>query len=342
MKRIRVSVIGCGYWGVNYVRMFSELPTSTVAVVCDQQADRLEDIRHRFPEVEVTTEVEEAVRRDGVDVAIVCTPATTHYDIARLCLESGKHILVEKPITTNSSQARELVELARRHDLIVMVGHTFIHNGGIQKLKSYISEGQAGKLYYLYSRRTNLGPIRRDVNALWDLAPHDVAIFNHLLESVPQWASAVGVRVLQTARQDVGFVALGYPGGVVGHIHVSWADPNKVREIVVVGSDRRIVFDDLNALERVRVFEKGVKSEPEASSYGEHQFQVRDGDIISPKIDVSEPLKNQCSHFLDCVMLGRQPVADGQKGLEVVRVMEAVDRSAQMNGAPVPVEREND
>jgi predicted dehydrogenase len=176
------------------------------------------------------------------------------------------------------------------------------------------------------------------VNALWDLAPHDVSIFNYLLGSAPEWASAVGTKVLQNCREDVGFISLGYADGIVGHVHVSWADPHKVREVVVVGSDRRIVFNDLSALERVRVFEKGVVPvAPEASSYGEYHFLMRDGDIISPRVEVSEPLKNQCRHFLECVTEGTRPVTDGREGLQVVRVMEAIDRSVELNGAPVEV-----
>ena len=193
----------------------------------------------------------------------------------------------------------------------------------------------------MHSTRTNLGPIRNDVNAIWDLAPHDVSIFDYLLEAQPLWVSAVGSRLLGNSKEDVGFITLAYPGDVIGNIHVSWADPNKVREVVAVGSRRRIVFDDLNNLERVRIFEKGVSpSMVEADSFGEFRFLVRDGDIISPKIEPSEPLKNQCSHFLDCIEKGMRPLTDGQNGLEVVRVMEAVQESLRQRGAPVEIGRE--
>jgi predicted dehydrogenase len=224
-----------------------------------------------------------------------------------------------------------------------MVGHTFVYNAGIRKVKEYI-QASRDQVYYLYSSRTNLGPIRRDVNALWDLAPHDIAIFNFLLDSTPKWVSAVGAKVLKNCREDVGFISLGYQGGqtdIVGHIHVSWADPHKARELVVVGSDRRIVFDDLNGVEQVRVFEKGVKPTPdEPLTYGEYHFQIRDGDIVSPRLEVSEPMKNQCKHFLECVSSGVAPKTNGHDGENVVRVLEAVDRSLELKGAPVEITKD--
>jgi len=336
--QVGVAILGCGYWGINYVRVFTELPESRVIGVCDCRTDRLRQVEPRFPDVELTTDVEDALRLEGADAVVVCTEATAHHTLARRCLEAGKHVLVEKPLTTAVADAEELMALAGSKGVTLMVGHTFLYNAGIRKVKAYIEQGEAGRIYYLYARRTNLGPIRQDVNALWDLAPHDVSIFNYLLDSGPEWVSAVGAKILRNSREDVGFISLGYHDGIVGHIHVSWADPNKVREVVVVGSDRRIVFNDLDALERVRVFEKGVAlAPPEVSSYGEYHLLMRDGDIISPRVEVSEPLKNQCSHFLECVTQGSCPLTDGREGLEVVRVMEAVDRSVERKGTPVDV-----
>lgn len=337
MSKVRVAVVGTGYWGINYVRVFAELPQSEVVLVCDQSQERIEEIGRRFPGLETTTDLNRVLSRPDVDAVVICTPATTHYRVAADCLAAGKHILIEKPITILSRDAQALVDQARAGDRVLMVGHTFIHNGGVQKLKSYVEQGDIGHPYYLYSRRTNMGPIRGDVNALWDLAPHDISIFNYLLDSVPAWVSAVGARVLGSPREDVGFITLGYPNGVIGHIHVSWADPNKVREIVVVGSDKRLVFDDLNSLEKVRVYEKGVRASTEPSTYGESQFQMRDGDIISPRINGGEPLKNQCAHFVRCVAEGLDPLTGGKQGQDVVMVMEAVDASVARNGAPVEV-----
>jgi predicted dehydrogenase len=339
MSKLNVGVIGCGYWGINYVRVFSELLGAPAVLACDRRADRLSEVARRSPGVMLTDDPAALLRRDELDAVVLCTEATAHYAVARECLLAGKHLLIEKPITTRASEAEELVSLAEAAGRILMVGHTFLYNPGIAKIKSYMDGNELGRVYYTYARRTNLGPIRHDVNALWDLAPHDVAIFNYLLGQTPAWVSAVGSRVLDNGREDVGFISLGYADGVIGHIHVSWADPNKVREVVVVGSDKRIVFDDLNSMERVRVFEKGVTRAPaEASSYGEHQYLLRDGNIISPRVDASEPLKNQCSHFLNCVTTGQSPRSDGRAGLQVVRVMEAVDQSVARQGAPVSLE----
>jgi len=337
--QIGVAVLGCGYWGVNYVRVLSELPEVRVVVMCDQRADRLEELASRFPAVGHTAQAEAALCHPAVDAVVVCTNAAMHYPIAKRALAMGKHVLVEKPLTMASEQAEELIELAETKSAVLLVGHTFVYNAGIRKVKEYVQSGQ-DQVYYLYSSRTNLGPIRTDVNALWDLAPHDVAIFNYLLDSTPTWVSAVGVKILGNCREDVGFVSLGYRGDradIVGHIHVSWADPHKTRELVVVGSDRRVVFNDLNGIEQVRVFEKGIKATPEPLTYGEHRLQIRDGDIVSPKLEISEPLKNQCRHFVDCITSGVTPVTNGRDGERVVRVLQAVDRSLSLHGTPVEV-----
>lgn len=335
-----IAVIGSGYWGVNYVRIFGELPDARLVVVCDQREERLREIGRRFPGVALSTSMDEALAMEGVDAAVVCTPATTHYPVATRCLDLGKHVLIEKPITGEVGEAEELTALARARGLVLMVGHTFLYHAAVRKMKELTDLGDLGRIYYLYARRTNLGPIRHDVNALWDLAPHDVSIFNFLLDSSPRWVSAVGVNLLRNGREDVGFISLGYPGNVVAHIHVSWADPHKVREIVVVGSNRRVVFNEFNPVEMVRVFEKGITFvEPEPATYGEHQLLMRDGDIVSPRIEASEPLKNQCVHFIECVKHGIPPLTDGRAGTEVVRVMEAIDQSVALNGAPVQIER---
>ncbi|MHB0858719.1 MAG: Gfo/Idh/MocA family protein [Anaerolineae bacterium] len=337
MNKTGVAIVGCGQWGMNHVRVFSDLPGAQVVAVCDQRPARLAEVSRQFPDLELATSVDEVLKLKDVDAVVVCTEAASHYPIVQRCLTEGRHVLVEKPITTKSIEAEDLMNLAESRGLTLMVGHIFLYNAAVTKLKSFLADGEVGRVYYMYSRRTNLGPIRRDVNALWDLAPHDVSIFNYLLDESPEWVSAVGARVLGNGREDVGFISLGYRGNVVGHAHLSWADPHKVREVVVVGSDKRIVFDDLNAQERMRVFEKGIKPlEPEAPDYAE-QFMLRDGNIVIPKIEPSEPLKNECQHFMQCVSQNCSPLTDGRNGLDVVRVMEAVDRSIAQRGAPVLV-----
>ncbi len=321
-KQLGVAVVGCGYWGMNYVRIFNELTESRVVAVCDQSADRLKEAARRFPGVYLTTQVDDAASQPGVDAVVVCTEATTHFNVTRRLLLAGKHVLVEKPLTTIAADSEKLIDLAESNSAILMVGHTFIFNAGVRKVKEYVQQA-GGRVYYLYARRTNLGPIRRDVNALWDLAPHDI--------------------VLRNSRDDVGFISLGYPDNVLAHVHVSWADPDKAREVVVVKSDKRIVFNDLNGVEQVRVFEKGVSTvEQEPLNYGEFRFEIRDGDIISPRIEPVEPLKNQCRHFLECVRTGKRPVSSGVEGRDVVRVLEAVNRSIESKGLQVEVESKGD
>jgi predicted dehydrogenase len=334
---IGIAVVGCGYWGINYVRVFSELPNSKVVAVCDVSEDRLNVVKQRFPQIEAVNSVDKLLNMSGVDAVVIATQAANHYGAASPCIAAKRHVLIEKPITTTSEDAQKLMDEAAAAHVTLMVGHTFIYNSGVQKVRSYIDQGNLGHIYYMYARRTNLGPIRQDVNALWDLATHDVSIFNYLLNNPPKWVSAVGSNILHRQQEDVGFVALSYGNNILGHIHASWADPNKVREVVVVGSDRRVVFDDTNPLERVRIFEKGVTtvSEKSADSYGEYSLLMRDGDIISPKVEVSEPLKSQCRHFLECLMNNRRPMTGGQEGFDVVKVMEAINRSMKNNGVPV-------
>jgi predicted dehydrogenase len=341
-KPVGIAVVGCGYWGMNYVRIFNELVDARVVAVCDQSADRLKEVSRRFPGAYLTTDVGDAASQPGVDAVVVCTEATTHFNVTSRLLLAGKHVLVEKPLTTIAADSEKLIELAESNSAILMVGHTFLFNAGVMKVKEYMQKGD-GRVYYLYARRTNLGPIRRDVNALWDLAPHDIAIFNYLLDSTPQWVSAVGGKVLRNCRDDVGFISLGYPDNILAHVHVSWADPDKAREVVVVKSDKRIVFNDLNGVEQVRVFEKGVSTvEQEPLNYGEFRFEIRDGDIISPRIEPVEPLKHQCRHFLECVRTGKRPASSGIEGRDVVRVLEAVNRSIELKGLQVEVEGKGD
>ena len=335
---IKLAVIGCGYWGINYVRVFSELPEARVALVCDPNPERLRVIGERYPHIDTRADWEEAARDTEIDAVVIAAPAREHYHLARRALLSGKHVLVEKPLASDVSQAEGLVKYAEESGRILVVGHTFLYNAGIRKMKELMSSDNFGRIHYLHATRTNMGPIRRDVNVIWDLASHDIAIFNYLLDAEPDWVSAVGSRVFGSEREDVGFVALNYPNGVIANIHTSWLDPNKVREVVVVGSHSRIVFDDLKNLERVRIFEKGVSpGEMEADSFGEFRLLVRDGDIISPWIEPSEPLRNLATHFLECVKGESVPLTDALNGLKVVRVLTAIDRSLAERGAPVSI-----
>ena len=336
---INVGIIGAGYWGINYVRVFGELPDSRVAVVCDTSADRLRLVGERYPTIATTERVEDLLEDASLQALLVATPATTHHALAKRCLIAGKHLLVEKPLTTNVAHAEELVRMAAERNCLLMVGHTFLYNTAVRKVKELIRSENFGKPYYLHATRTNMGPIRKDINVSWDLASHDVSIFNYLLDAEPEWVSAVGCRALGSSNEDIAFCNLHYPNNVLANVRVSWLEPNKVREVVAVGSRQRIVFDDLDNLEHVRIFEKGVAASGlEAESFGEFRLLVRDGDIISPRIEAAEPLKMLASHFLECVATGSPALTDGLNGLNVVKAMCAIDRSLAQNGVPVRVE----
>lgn len=335
-RPVGFAVIGSGYWGINYVRVLSELTETRLVAVCDTFQDRLDEVARRYEGVMTTPNLDDILQNDAIQAAVVCTPSSTHFEVASRLIEAGKSVLIEKPMTIRSDHAQTLAEMAAAHGAKLMVGHIFLFNSGVQKVKTCVESGDIGELYYLYARRTNLGPIRRDVNVMWDLATHDVSIFNYMLGDAPEWVSAVGSSVLHSGLEDVAFAALHYASGVTGHIHVSWADPNKEREVVVVGSRQRIAFNDLSAQDRVRIFEKGVAAlHNESSSFGEYQLSMRDGDIISPNVPVREPLKAQTQHFVDCIVNDRQPLSDGRNGYDVVRTMEAINESMKRNGVPV-------
>jgi predicted dehydrogenase len=335
---VRLALIGFGYWGPNYARVLSELPGAELTAICDQRPDRLEVVRQRHRAVAACASLDQLFARNDVDAVVIATQAATHEALVRWALDSGRHVLVEKPMSLSAEGCVELCDRADAAGRLLMVGYTFLYNAGVRKMKEMMLPAQFGQPYYLHATRTNLGPIRQDVNAAWDLAPHDIAIFNYLLDDRPLWASAIGTRVLKTNREDIAFATLGYRDEIIGNIHVSWADPNKVREVVAVGSRRRVVFDDLNDVERVRVYERGVAAgDAVADSYGEFKLLVRDGDIISPKVEPSEPLKNQCADIVAATAGGKPPLSSGRFGVDVVRTLAAIESSMRLRGAAVDV-----
>jgi predicted dehydrogenase len=337
-RPLRLALVGFGYWGPNYARVLNDLPDVELTVVCDRSAERLAHVRARYPAMTTSDDIAGVLAGGGIDAVVIATPASTHQPIVQAALEGGHHVLVEKPMALDVPGCDALCDLATASGRVLMVGYTFLYNAGVRKMKECMAAEVFGQVYYLHATRTNLGPIRQDVNAVWDLAPHDIAIFNYLLDDRPLWASAIGTRVLKTSRDDIAFATLGYQNGVVGNIHVSWSDPNKVREVVAVGSRRRVVFNDLNDVERVRYFERGVTTgDGIAEAYGEFKLLVRDGDIVSPKVEPSEPLKNQCMEFVDAIRTGRTPLASGKFGCGVVRVLVAIEASMRARGAAVEV-----
>jgi predicted dehydrogenase len=338
-KKWRIGVIGAGAWGPNHVRNFAALPDAEVVAVADLRDDRLARVKSLAPGVALFKDAAEMIATAQPDAVVVSTPTKTHYEVVRQALLAGKHVLCEKPLTVTSEDADELVRLAAERDLRLMVGHVFMFNAGIVRLKEIIEAGDLGsRLYYLFARRTNLGPIRSDVNAVLDLASHDVSIYNFLLGALPTEVSAVGKSFLQPGIQDVSVITLQYPGDIIGSIHVSWLDPKKVREITVVGDRRMAIWDDLAALGPIMVFDKGVTKKPrEYADFGEFQLLAREGDVTVPRVPPEEPLRAQAKAFIEALDAPEKLRSDGRVGADVVRVLAAINESILNHGTPVRV-----
>ncbi|MCG3175118.1 MAG: Inositol 2-dehydrogenase/D-chiro-inositol 3-dehydrogenase [Candidatus Omnitrophica bacterium] len=326
MERIRIGVIGCGQWGPNQIRSFFFHPRTQVVRVCDKDASRLTAITGLYPGVAGTQDSAEVTRAADIDAVVITTPVSTHYALAKDALENGKDVLCEKPLTLRASEARQLAELARSKGRVLMVGHVFLFNPGILKLKELIDQRAAGQVYYLHAERTNLGPVRNDTNAVYDLASHDLSIFNYLLGGRPRVISAHGRCFLQKGIEDVAFVSLEYPGGVLAHIHVSWLDPKKIRQITVVGQDKMITWDDLSLTGPVEVYAKHVERYPNFRGFGEFYLSVKEGEVLIPHVKHVEPLRQQADHFVTCVQERKRPLADADSAAEIVETLEEIER----------------
>lgn len=334
---LNVGLIGAGHWGKNYFRIFDETPDVQLVRVADANREVLDALKARRPHIEFTTEAEWVLRDTYIDAVVVATTASTHYELGRQALENGKHTIIEKPLALEVEECDHLQELADQKGVILMVGHTFLYNDTVRKMKEVLGESETGQLYYLTARRTHLGLIREDVDAMWDLAAHDVSIFDYLVGQPPLSVSAHGRSYLREGRDDVVFLTLSYPGNVIGNIQVSWLDASKIREVVAITQRRRVVFDDLDNLESLRIFEKGISSHPDPQSFGEFQYMLRDGDILSPSIRRREPLRNMVTDFLECVQQGRAPQASGTDGKTIVRALRAACESREKKGEEVPL-----
>ncbi|MBX3412071.1 MAG: Gfo/Idh/MocA family oxidoreductase [Pirellulales bacterium] len=332
-----IAVIGCGRWGANYVRVFHEIAGARVVAVVDRDAATLARMAQRYPGVWATAEIEPVLANPQVDAVVIATEAASHFRLSTSALEHGKHLLVEKPLTLVSDESRRLAELAASKNRVLMVGHTYLYNDAVRKIRELIQQPATGKLYYLESRRHHLGYIRDDVGAMWDLAAHDVAIFSYLLGEEPEAVSVVGRKYLRDHLEDVAFMHFFYPSGILGSVQVGWLNARKIRQMVVVSEKRTIEFDDTDSLDTVRVFEKGISTDKRTDSFGEFRYLLTTGDIVSPKIDMREPLKNQCLHFLECLETGTRPISDGTSGANVVRVLEACSESLAARGREVRV-----
>ncbi len=334
---MKVAVIGAGHWGPNLVRNFDTHKKSSVAWVIDQNQDRLELVKTRFPSAKLSQNTDDALNDAEVTALVVATPTTTHYEIVKQALERGKHVLVEKPITTNSAQAAELCELAEKNSLVLMVGHVFLFNPAVQRVKQYITAGDLGRLHYVSMTRTNLGPVRMDVNAAWDLAAHDISIVNYWLDAKPITASAVGGNWINEGIEDTIFATLRYPNNVLVNLHASWLNPRKARDITVVGDERMLTLDDMNVQEPIRIYDKQVTQDRTRPSFIDSlagfRASIRNGGITIPPVSLGEPLRVECEAFIDAVLSGATKCeSDGRFGLEIVEALEAIDRSAKAGG----------
>ncbi len=331
MDKIRMGMIGFGYWGPNLTRNFIEIPDSEVVVIADLNEDRLKRVKNNYPHINVTTNYQDLFTM-GLDAVAIATPPVTHYEIAMDCMHHGLHVLVEKPITVISAQAEKMIETAREKDLILMVGHTFEFNGAVHALKNLIDSGELGDIYYLDAARLNLGLFQNGLNVIWDLAPHDISILNYLMGSAPVSVSAQGTTCVIKGLHDTAYINLRYPNDILAHIHVSWLDPCKVRRITVVGSKKMAVYNDVESLEKIKIYDEGVETPVYTGDIQDFKYLYRYGDILIPNIRFTEPLRLECQHFLDCIANHTQPISNGEDGLRVVKIIETAQQSLVNNG----------
>jgi predicted dehydrogenase len=327
---LRIGVIGYGYWGPNIVRNFHGQDQSRVIAVCDKSQKSLARVRHAFPDMYTTDDVDDLLTSSDIDVIAVVTPVWTHFELAKKALENGKHVFVEKPFTCTAAQGEELIELAERKRLKIMVDHTFLFTGAVKRMKQMIDDGTLGDLYYYDSTRVNLGLFQHDVNVLWDLAPHDLSVMDHLIKQKPEAVVATGERHLNGVA-DIAFMTLYYPNNMIGHINVNWLSPVKVRTTLIGGEKKMLVWNDLEADEKLKVYDKGVQM---TTGDAVHQLLVsyRTGDMWAPKIEQVEALRAEAAYFVDCILNNKTPFNDGHAGLHVVRMLEAADQSLQQKG----------
>ena len=330
---IRLGVIGYGYWGPNLVRNFGEVAGAQVAAVSDLSADRLAVVRRRHPGVLTTTDCDELLRNPGIDAVAIATPVSTHYELAMRALEQGKHVLVEKPLTTTSVEAARLIEAADRRRLVLMVDHTFVYTAAVRKIQELVSSGRLGEVYYYDSVRVNLGLFQHDVNVIWDLAVHDLAILDFVIPQRPCAVSATGMNHVPGSLANIAYVTAFFEGNLIAHIHVNWLAPVKLRRTLIGGSQRMIVYDDLEPSEKVKIYDKGIMvqdSGPE--SLYKTLIGYRTGDMLAPQLDLTEALRIEAQHFVQCIEQRSRPITGGEAGLRVVSLLEAATHSMNLRG----------
>jgi predicted dehydrogenase len=340
MKPVRVGVLGCGYWGPNHIRNFSSLRGDGVemAVAADRDEGRRNRIGGLYPWVRLEIEADTVLDDPEIDAVVIATPVSTHYPFAKKALEAGKHVLVEKPFVTSSEQANELCKLAESKGLTILVGHTFEYTAAVNRIREIVANGELGEVLYIRSLRVNLGLFQKDINVIWDLAPHDISILLYALQQMPVSVSAVGSAHVTKGIEDVAVITLQFGETLMANVVVSWLDPRKVREITIVGNQKMLVYDDVSPNEKVRIYDKGVEGPSHYDSFGEFQYSYRYGDIVTPMLNEQEPLGVECRHFIACIRGEEQPRSSGRVGANVVRILEAANESLKQDGARIKLD----
>lgn len=341
--RVGIGVVGAGYWGPNLIRNFAALKQCRLLAVCDLSAQRLAEVEQNYPGVRTTLHFEELLEDRAIQGIALATPVDTHHHMASQVLQAGKSVFVEKPLARSAVECEELIGLAQKHHKVLMVGHTFEFNTAVECVGRYIQNQELGDIYYIYSQRLNLGVVRRDINAMWNLAPHDISIALRWLKRMPVAVNARGYTYLQPGIEDVVYLNLEFADSLAVHIHVSWLDPGKVRRMTVVGSKKMVVYDDASADAKIQLYDKGIDRQHlggslgEFDSFGKFQLIQRAGDVLIPRIDYVEPLRTECAHFVQCIAEHQIPITDGENGLRVVRILEAASRSLANGGVNVAI-----
>jgi predicted dehydrogenase len=336
-KQVNVGVVGYGYWGPNLVRNFRSLPECQLVGVCDLSEKRLKQLGATYPDVRQETAFARMVSDKSIDALVIATSARLHFSMARDCIEAGKHVLIEKPMACSTAECDELIHLAKKKGVVLMVGHTFLYSAPVRKIKEIIDNHDIGELRYIAARRLNLGLFQKDINVTWDLAPHDISIILHVMQEMPQSVNCRGSASITPGIEDMTSMSLQFTKERSAIIHSSWHDPRKVREMTIVGSKRMIVYDDILPLEKIKVYDVRVERPPHYNTFAEFQYAYHYGDTYSPYIKQDEPLRVECQHFLDCIISGRKPLTNGQAGRDVVQVLEAASMSLKERGAPIDI-----
>lgn len=334
---LSIGVVGLGYWGPNLARNFNQLPGCEVRALCDLDSSRLGKIASLYPGVARFSSFEAMLQDVDLDAVAVATPVPHHYPVAKAALLAGKHVLVEKPFAASVAECEELIELAHRQGLTLMVGHTFLYSAPIQMIKKIIDSGELGEVRYINSQRLNLGLFQKDINVVWDLAPHDISIILHLLGRTPDFVNCQGNAHITPGVEDVSNLSMSFKSGQFATIQSSWLEPRKVRQMTIVGTQKMIVYDDIQPMEKIRIYDTRIERPPHYDSFGEFHYSYHYGDSFLPYIEQSEPLRQMCQHFIDRILDGAPALSCGQRGLEVLRILEASSQSLKSNGAAVDV-----